>query len=143
LPRGSLIFFPGPGLPRGLVLPPVLPLSSMFRCSCWILSWILSRSVPLTRAFFNDSHSTRQGFKVLFLKRIIPKWLRFAAVKSGQSSASSLFDSIGTLTCVVTAFLQLYLAGTSCREVSASFPLTAGQNCLLRRGGQSIPQSKP
>jgi hypothetical protein len=33
----------------------------------------------IDRAFFNDSHSTREGFKVLFLKRLIPKWLRFAA----------------------------------------------------------------
>jgi hypothetical protein len=28
---------------------------------------------------FNDGLSTREGVKVLFLKRLIPKWLRFAA----------------------------------------------------------------
>jgi hypothetical protein len=77
---------------------------------------------PLSLGSINTGFFQRQSFDSTRLQGPIletdySEMASFRRCESGQSSASSLFDSIGTLTCVVTAFLRLYLAGASCREL--------------------------
>jgi len=84
-------------------------------------SWILVRSVP-SHGFFQRQSFDSKRLQGPILEKDYSEMASFGRCESGQSSASSLFDSIGTLTCVLTALFCGSISPAPHAESYGSFP---------------------